>query len=243
MTTETIVPQATNGELDKVAPPPYISFLTFFNCIDWLEKEGIPHRFDRSFWSRKYGGSVGPYVVSAFRFLGLLEGESPQPSLETLVKTKGDERKAALRDILKHAYKHVNFELLPKATPGMLAEWMGKYGQDGDTKRKAQAFLINGLKFSDTPVSPSLKKLARNRAQSAGRRTSRDKSERPVDPKPKPVTPDGQSSTKLVELHGATVTLTVTSADLIELAAYPDELKWFQELLLKFNEKAAPSKG
>ncbi|MEK7280748.1 MAG: hypothetical protein AAB037_00140, partial [Chloroflexota bacterium] len=171
MNTETLTAlgsaTVTEGE-SKVASPPYISFLTFTNCIEWLEKEGVPHRFDRSFWARKYAGNVGPYVVGALRFLKLLEGDSPQPGLEKLVNAKGEERKAALRKVFESAYAEVDFSLLPKATPGMLSEWLGKYGLDGDTKRKAQSFLINALKFTDTPMSPALKKLARNRPVGAG---------------------------------------------------------------------------
>ncbi len=105
---------------DKAPPPPYISFLTFLNCLLWLEKEGVPHRFDRSFWSRKFAGNLGPYLVSALRFLGLLKGDSPEPVLEQLVQAKGDDRKTALREVLKQAYGQVNFVLLTKATPGIL---------------------------------------------------------------------------------------------------------------------------
>src|SRR5436309_1023764 len=117
MTTET-TPASGADIADKPSAPPYISFLTFLNLLEWLEKEGVPHRFDRSFWSRKYAGNVGPYLVNGLRFLKLLQGDSPQPALEKLVQAKAEDRKAALRDVLKQAYAEVNFELLPKATPG-----------------------------------------------------------------------------------------------------------------------------
>lgn len=148
----------------KPGAPPYISFLQFINLLQWLGQEGVPHRIDRSFWSRKYSGSMGPQMLSGLRFLGLLKGDQPQPMLERLVEAKGEDQKAILLDVLKVAYGEVRFDLLAKATPGMVTEWLGKYSGEGDTKRKVESFFINALKYVDYPLAPALKKMARNRA-------------------------------------------------------------------------------
>ena len=158
----------TAQEEGRTQSPPYISWLTFLNLLDWLEHEGVPHQFDRSFWSRKFSGSAGTQLLNALRFLGLLVGISPQATLERIVSAKGDERKALINGLLKAAYTTVEFDKLERATPQMLSSWFKDYPIDGATKRKAESFLINALKFVDHPLSPSLMKKARNRpAQTA----------------------------------------------------------------------------
>ncbi len=172
-----------NSQEVKLLSPPYVSYLTFKNLLEWLETEGVPLRFDRSFWSKKYSGSLGPQLMSGIRFLGLLIEEKPTPLLENLVNAKGDERKASLRDIYRQAYKVVDFDALQRATPGMLNEWFASYSIDGSTLRKAESFFVNALKDADYPLSNSLKKLARNKAggrsspASTGSRNSRTKKE------------------------------------------------------------------
>ena len=168
--------------------PPYVSYMTFKNLLEWLQTEGVPLRFDRSFWSKKYSGSIGPQLMSGIRFLGLLIDEKPTPLLESLVNTNSDDRKASLRDIYREAYEAVDFDVLQRATPGMLREWFGTYSIDGTTLRKAESFFINALKDAEEPMSNSLRKLARNKpgggitSGSPSSRKSRTKKEQPVEP-------------------------------------------------------------
>jgi len=150
-------------EKERPPSPPYISFLTFNNCITWLDTEGIPLRFDRSFWQKKYSGSTGPQVMSGLRFLGLLKGDAPQPRLEALVRAEGYERKTLLARIFREAYKLIDFDSLPRATPSMLRERFHAYNLEGDTLRKAESFFINGCKSVDIPLSNALRKKARNK--------------------------------------------------------------------------------
>ena len=153
-----------NYQEGRQLSPPYISYLTFKNLLEWLETEGVPLRFDRSFWSKKYSGSIGPQLMSGVRFLGLLIEEKPTPLLESLVNAKGDDRKESLRAIYRKAYEAVDFDALQRATPGMLREWFGSYSIDGSTLRKAESFFVNALKDAEHPLSNSLRKLARNKA-------------------------------------------------------------------------------
>jgi hypothetical protein len=151
----------------KTASPPYISFLTFTNFLEWIEKEGIPLRFDRSFWQSKFSGSTGPQLISGLRFLGLLEKNKPATDLENVIKAKGDDRKAALRQIVQRSYTAINFDELSRATPSMVAEWFQSYKLEGDTLRKAESFFIKACKYMDIPLSSALRKKARNRQSQA----------------------------------------------------------------------------
>lgn len=155
------VPQ--QQEAGRTPSPPYISFLTFTNFLIWLETEGVPLQFDGSFWRRKYSGSTGFQLMSGLRFLGLLKGDKPQPILEELVEAKGDERKVKLADVIRRSYTRVNFDSLARGTPKMLTDWFRDYGLEGDTLRKVESFFINACKFVDIPLSPSLRKKARNK--------------------------------------------------------------------------------
>lgn len=164
---------ASESSPPRVASPPYISYLTFRNMVDWLEKEGIPLRFDRSFWQKKYSGTVGPLLMSGLRFLHLLEEDKPCPGLERLVEAKGEDRKAVLADILRQSYTEINFEELPRATPSMVAEWLTNYGLQGDTLRKAESFFINAAKDANITMSNAVRKKARVRSARANHVTSR----------------------------------------------------------------------
>ena len=176
-----------NLQEERQSSPPYVSYMTFRNFLDWLATEGVPLRFDRSFWSKKYSGSVGPQLMSGIRFLGLLIEEKPTPLLESLVNANGDDRKECLRAIYRRAYEAVDFEALPRATPGMLREWFSSYSIDGTTLRKAESFFINALKDAEEPLSNSLRKVARNKASggttsvSTSPRKSRTRKEPPVE--------------------------------------------------------------
>ena len=177
--------------------PPYVSYLTFKMFLEWLESEGVPLRFDRSFWSKRYSGSTGSQLMAGIRFLGLLINEEPTPLLECLVNARGDDRKERLREIYQQAYTAVDFEALHRATPGMLNEWFESYPIEKTTLRKAESFFVNALKDAEHPLSNSLRKLSRNKAGggnmsgSTGPRRSRGRKEQQVDP---PKTPPPASN-------------------------------------------------
>ena len=178
-----IIESAVKGDAQqdagRVYTPPYIPYLTFKNVINWLESEGVPGRFDRSFWGRKLNASTGPLVVAAFRFLGLLKGEEPVPSLERLVKAKGQERKSAMCEVLQNAYTPVKFNDLERGTPGMLREWFKSYSIDGSTLRKAESFFINAAKDNDVPISNALRRMARIRLPKTNSTSVRGRAAKP----------------------------------------------------------------
>ena len=156
----------------RVPSPPYVSYLTFKNFIQWLETEGVPLRLDRSMWEKKYSGSTGLQLLNGLRFLGLLQDETPTQELEKLVNSPSEGRNAALAELFKRAYTKIPYEDLPRATPGMLRGWMASYGISGDTLRKAESFFVNAAKDVDIPLSNSLRKTARNRPPASGKRAN-----------------------------------------------------------------------
>jgi hypothetical protein len=228
--------ESGNGQADAPARPsaPYISYLTFANCLDWLSAEGVPARLDRSIWSKRYSGSVGPQLLLALRFLGLLRDEEPTPQLEELVEASADKRKELLVGIFRRSYDGVNFDLLNKATPNMVSEWVGTHGVAGETLRKAVSFLINGLKAVEFPLSPALVRAARNRPSVGGSGTSRTKGkgakppkgggkEEPakekVDTSPPPTPPTNANTRSVALASGGVLTLSF-DVDLFGLSAY-----------------------
>lgn len=132
-------------------------------------------RFDRSFWNKKFSGSTGAQLMAGLRFLGLLKGNTPQTDLETLVKAKGEGKRAILARIFKQAYTTVDFDALRRATPSMLAEWFRAYNLEGHTLRKAESFFINGCKSVDIPLSNALRKKARYKPLKSAAVVARDR--------------------------------------------------------------------
>ena len=157
----------------RASSPPYISYLTFRNFMQWLETDGIPLRFDRSAWSKKFSGSTGPQLLNGLRFLNLLRGDAPTADLERIVEARGEERKKLLQEVFRNAYHAIRFEELSRATPGMLREWIEAFGVSGDTARKAESFFVNVAKDLDIHVSSGLRKTARNRPPLGTTRTAR----------------------------------------------------------------------
>lgn len=152
-----------NSNQIRMNPPPYVSFSTFRTLRDWLREEGIPIRFDRSFWEAKFSGSNGRQLISAMNFLGLLEGEDPTQILEEFVNATNDEWRRLLRALIIENYAIVPFDELDRATPSMIRQWFKAYPVDGHTLRKAISFFINAAKESRIPLSNSVTKMARSR--------------------------------------------------------------------------------
>lgn len=154
----------------KVATAPYVSFRTFLNLLDKLQSGGIPQHIDRHYWGGFLAGSVGPQIMGALRFLGLINPESnePTPMLERLVTP--DTRKATLAELLRERYAAVwDSGIDPRrTTSGQLETTIGKlYKIDGETRRKAVAFFVHAAKFAEFEISPHLIANTRQRRASS----------------------------------------------------------------------------
>jgi hypothetical protein len=218
-----------------------VSYLTFVNMLDHLNAlKVMPTRIDNSLWSGKFSGTNGVLLNAGLKFLRLVDGDRPNEAFEALVFAKPDERKTFLKEVLGKAYGPELMNLASK-TPKMVDEAIRALGTTDSTHRKAISFFIQAAKAADVPMPSTIAKRARNRpGTSARRRTgSPSPSEKPRAAsdvhKPGNVG-DDVGAIKIVELHGATVKLWSSSANLIELAAYPEELEWFSGVLAKFTE-------
>lgn len=207
-----VMPQHT-GQAQRLPAPPYVSFLTFLHLVIWLETEGIPLRYDKSFWESKFSGSKGAQLLASLRFLNLINGAQTKPDLARLVAARGDDRKRVLSQLLQNSYSTVEFDKLSRATPAMLDEWFSGYSIDGDTRRKAVSFLINALKYVEHPLSPSLSRKARNKPQAAnpgGKATNGEPAHASRNSDPRDVQPVGNERTiRLISGGEVTVTINV----------------------------------
>ena len=130
----------------KKSLPPYVSYRTFRGFVDGLEL-GIPARIDRSYWGDRWSGSSGTQLMTALRFLGLIDsGGIPTTRLRQLVSAKGTQKSEILRQI---AYTTFNFlierSLDPQvATYAQLEEaFYNTYHVTGDVARKCIKFFVS----------------------------------------------------------------------------------------------------
>ena len=136
--------------------PPYVSYRTFRNFADGLQL-GIPSRIDRSYWGDRYSGSTGTQLMTALRFLGLIDSDGiPQTRLRQLVSAKGAQRSEVLKQIAYSAFDFLSDRSLDPevATYAQLEKaFYNSYQVTGDVTRKCIKFLIS--LESDAGVPPA----------------------------------------------------------------------------------------
>ncbi len=145
--------------------PPYVSYRTFLNFVDRLQ-QGIPSRIDRSYWSDKLSGSNGTQLMSAMRFLGLIDASSkPTGQLRQLVSAKGAQRKEVLRQITSEAFGF----LLPgsfdsqTATYAQLEEiFHNTFELTDGVCRKCVKFFVTLASDAEIPLSPFILRRIRS---------------------------------------------------------------------------------
>lgn len=152
-----------------ISVPPYISYNTFKTMLEWLKSEGVPLRFDRSFWQAKFSGSNGTQLAATLRFFELLSNNTPRPELERLVNATPADQRMMLRKLITDSYRLVPFEELPRATPAMVRAWFKSYPIDGHTLRKAISFFVNAAKDTEIQISNAAKKMAKTKSSTSGR--------------------------------------------------------------------------
>lgn len=138
--------------------PPYVSFKTFYNFIEPF-KLAMPSRIDRSLM-KSHSGAQQNQLIGAFKSLGLMTDEGrPTDKLIRLVKSEGQERQKALKDILVGGYPFLfrDGRDLTAATQRQLDDAFSACGISGDTIRKCVSFFIAAAKYAELPLSPYLK--------------------------------------------------------------------------------------
>jgi len=155
--------------------PPYVSYRTFRNFVDGLQ-QGMPARIDRSYWGDRYSGSNGTQLMTALRFLGLIDSNGiPMTRLTQLVSAKGSQRAEILKHIGYSAFDFlVDRSLDPQvATYAQLEEaFYNAYNVTGDVARKCIKFFINLESDAGLSLSPHIVKKSRVTGAARRKRTS-----------------------------------------------------------------------
>jgi hypothetical protein len=153
--------------------PPYVSYRTFRNFIEGLQL-GIPSRIDRSYWGDKYSGSTGTQLMTALRFLGLIDSNGvPMTRLKQLVSAKGAQRASILQQIAYIAFNFLSEGLLnPEvATYAQLEEiFYTNYQVTGDVSRKCIKFFVSMESDAGVSLSPFIMKKSRAKRVGSGRK-------------------------------------------------------------------------
>jgi hypothetical protein len=153
---------------NKKRSPPYVSYRSFLTLLDDL-KQGLPSRIDRSYWGDKFSGSTGTQLMSALRFLNLVDaGGLPTGHLKELVATRGASRSECLKKISHESFSFLastSFEP-EKATYAQLEEVFNElYQVDRDVARKCIKFFTELAGDAGIPLSPFITKKSKNSRQ------------------------------------------------------------------------------
>lgn len=135
----------------------YVAFSTFRTALDALDA-GLPLRIDTSVWPTLAGGVRG-HVISAFKFLGLIDAHgNVLPDLVRFVAAEDDDRKAVLREIMERSYPTIIEIGQTNASSMQLHEVMREYNVTGDTLDKAVRFYLQAGEYCGLPISRLWKK-------------------------------------------------------------------------------------
>ena len=157
--------------------PPYISYRTFDNFIGRLQQQ-VPSRIDRSYWGETLSGSTGTQLMSALRFLNLVDANGkPTNQLRLIAASKGEQRTEALKEITWDAYDFVLRSSLDiqNATYSQLEEvFHDNFQLTADVGRKCIKFFISLASSAGTSLSPFVTKRVRLAHSSAGTISSKN---------------------------------------------------------------------
>ena len=184
--------------------PPYVSYRTFTNFLEGLEQT-MPSRIDRSYWGERFSGSSGAQLVSALRFLDMIDDNGfPNRKLRDLVSNRDSQRTEVLRRITTDSYGFV-FEARfnpESATYAQLEEaFKNNFHITTDVLRKCIKFFIAICSHSGMNISPFVAKKSKSiRAAAPVKKLSKnlDKNVRTEIPKTENSLPFGRNVDNLL---------------------------------------------
>jgi hypothetical protein len=152
------------NDRNKKRSPPYVSYRSFLTLLEDLQR-GLPSRIDRSYWGDKFSGSTGTQLMSALRFLNLIDSNGlPTMQLKDLASARGTHRSEILRKISQESFSFLmsnSFES-EKATYAQLEEVFNDiYQVDRDVARKCIKFFIELANDAGIPLSPFITKKSK----------------------------------------------------------------------------------
>jgi hypothetical protein len=149
----------------KKLSPPYVSYRTFLNFLEGLQQT-MPARIDRSYWGDRFSGSTGTQLVSALRFLDLIDVNGfPTVKLRQLVGSRGGQRIEVLKQIARESYSFFFLSQVDPqtATYAQLEEtFHDNYQIASDVARKCIKFFIGLACDCGMKISPFVTKKTRN---------------------------------------------------------------------------------
>ena len=147
--------------------PPDISYKTFERFLSSLQQH-LPKRIDRSYWGKMFSRRAGTQLMSALRFLNMIDvNASLRPRLNLLMSgTSREHRAALLRQVADDAYGFVFKGTLDtqKATYDELeAVFQNTYHMKINVCYKCIQFFIDFSKDAGIQLSPEILKNERCR--------------------------------------------------------------------------------
>jgi hypothetical protein len=150
---------------NKKRSPPYVSYRSFLTLLEELQR-GLPARIDRSYWGDKFSGSTGTQLMSALRFLNLIDTNAvPTSQLKELVTARGVPRAEILRKISQESFSFLKSDTFEseKATYGQMVEVFNDvYQVDKDVARKCIKFFSELANDAGISLSPFITKKSKN---------------------------------------------------------------------------------
>jgi len=142
--------------------PPYVSYQTYEYFLGKLEQE-LPVCIDRSYWGKMYSGSTGMQLMSAMRFLNLIDANGkPMPRLKLLVSgITGEHRAVALRQTAEEAYAFVFkgiLDLQNASSADLVHVFQNTYHMKISVCRKCIKFFVEFSKNAGIPLAPQITK-------------------------------------------------------------------------------------
>jgi hypothetical protein len=167
------------AENARKGTPPYISPTTFRHLLEQLQKNPTD-RIDRSYLDELHSGSTSAQIMSALRYLNLVDSiNKPTHHLKLLVGCPEEEKPKRLRDIAGVAYGFVlNNGVIDTqtATYQQLEEMFFDHsGVDGDVRRKCIKFFTSMAQDAGIPLSPHITKKMRMARSSGSSRAATKK--------------------------------------------------------------------
>ena len=218
------------------ATPPYVPFKTLITATDTL-KEGIPPQLDRSVWPSLSGG-MQSWVMSAFKFLGFIDGEGyPQELLTKWVAAGQDERRVILNRILREKYPTVVALAEQNGTSKAMQDAIGGLGVSGTTKQKAVSFFNKAADFAELST-PAAWKKARTPVGATREKKKQSEEEREGEPTSPPILKADRGRTFTLR-SGGTVTIMI---DADPWSASAEDRKWLFGLMDHIGEYESSGK-
>ena len=150
---------------NKRRSPPYVSYRSFLTLLEELQR-GLPARLDRSYWGDKFSGSTGTQLMSALRFLNLIDSNGvPTSQLRELVRSRGTEKNEILKKVSYEAFTFLASNSIDTetATYAQIEEAFYEiYQVDKDVARKCIKFFTELANDAGIRLSPFITKKSKS---------------------------------------------------------------------------------